>query len=204
MTSVAIHQPNYLCWTPWWQKAVDADIFVILDHVQLNYRGYTRKVEIHGTTLTIPIKKQYKFSPIIDVEIDNTQPWRRKHTNAIHHIYSKYPRYEETSKQILSTYKMISTHLIQHNMRIIYTIRRLLGIKTKMIKSSTLNLETHGAELIREIIDLMGADTYITGASWKKYMNKKIVQGIKIKESTYRDTRPILDLIFNGEKLEKT
>jgi len=204
MISVAIHQPNYLCWTPWWQKLVDADIFVILDHVQLNHRGYTRKVEIHGTTLTIPIKKQYKFSPIMDVKIDNTQPWRRKHIKTIHHIYSKYPLYKELADQILAPYNTTSSLLVENNMHFIHTIKRILDIDTEMIKSSELNLKTHGANLIREIIDHTGADTYITGTSWKNYINKQILKGIKIKESTYRDTRPILDLVFNGEKLERT
>jgi len=203
MTSVAIHQPNYLPWTPYWQKMVDADLFVYLDHVQIDHRGYTRKVEIHGQKLSVPIKKEHKFSPITEVEIDYGQPWRRQHTNAIHHIYAHYPRYDELSKKITSCY-FPTQKLVELNLLLIGRIRSILGIGTKTIRSSEMTTTKKGAELIREIIDTVGADTYITGSSWKKYTPPETLEGIKIVESEYKDTRPILDLVFEGKKLGRT
>lgn len=180
---------------------VDADLFVYLDHVQLDHRGYTRKVEIHGQTLSVPIKKKHKFSPITEVEIDHSQPWRRQHTGTIHHIYAQYPKYDERYREIQSCY-FPAQKLIELNLLLIGRIRSILGIRTRTIRSSEMVTTKKGAELIREIIDKVGADTYITGTSWKKYIPTKTMKGITISESSYTNTSPILDIVFEGKKIE--
>ena len=43
MTVVAIHQPHYLPWLPYLDKADSCDIFVYLDNVQFQKRGFQNR-----------------------------------------------------------------------------------------------------------------------------------------------------------------
>jgi len=60
MTTVAIHQPQYLPWMPYFQKLSQADCFVFLDNVQYQSRGLQNRNQVKGPNgavwLTVPVK----------------------------------------------------------------------------------------------------------------------------------------------------
>jgi len=179
---------------------VDADIFVLLDHVQLDHRGFTRKVEFPEQTLSVPINKHDKFIAINKVRIDESQPWRRKHFRFLQMRYtgSHFPARLAVLKGLM---EYNPGFLIDLNSRLLMQIKTWLKIGTPTFWSSDLGIESHGRELIRDIIDLFGADTYVTGSSWSKYIPPEMMEDITIMESSYRDKRPVLDLVFGGERV---
>src|ERR671923_195501 len=83
---VAIHQPNFLPWLGWFDKAARADVFVLLDHVQFprTSRGtYVNRVKLlvngSGKWVTAPIVRSGGSMQRIDeVRVDDAQPWREK------------------------------------------------------------------------------------------------------------------------------
>ena len=79
MTSILIHQPEYLPWINLFNKLKQSDIFVFLDNVQYNRRSYQNrnliKTKNGSEYLTVPIKKQPRETLIKDILINNTVNW---------------------------------------------------------------------------------------------------------------------------------
>jgi hypothetical protein len=78
---VAAHQPNLFPWLGFFDKMRDSDVFVLLDAVPFNRRGYQHRVRI-GTPsgvqwLTLPVLKKGRYGePTDQVRIDDSRPWR--------------------------------------------------------------------------------------------------------------------------------
>ena len=83
---VTIHQPQYLPWLGYFDKADRADIFVLLDNVQYTKNDWQNRNKIRTSQgaqwLTVPIISNLG-QKISDVKIDNTKNWRKAHLNAI-------------------------------------------------------------------------------------------------------------------------
>ena len=95
---LAIHQLHYLPWLRYFHKIASADVFVVLDNIQFNKNGWQNRNKIKtdqgSLILTVPVIQ--KMAQLLsEVEIDNKQPWRRKHWGAICSHYRKAPFFKE-------------------------------------------------------------------------------------------------------------
>jgi len=61
---IAIHQPNFLPWFPFFEKMDQCDIFIILTETQYEKNGFTNRCKVNGKWWTNPIDKGLR--PIID------------------------------------------------------------------------------------------------------------------------------------------
>src|SRR5262245_61030054 len=89
---LAAHQLHYLPWLRYFHKIAQSDVFVILDNIQFTKNDWHNRNKIKGPQgamiLTVPVL--HKFGqPLSEVQIDNKQPWRRKHWGSISGNYSK-------------------------------------------------------------------------------------------------------------------
>jgi hypothetical protein len=89
---VAIHQPHYLPWLGYLAKWAAADLLVFLDTVQYEKNGWQNRNRIRTAGgahwLTVPVHA-HLGTPITDVAVDTTQPWRARHLRAIEHAYAR-------------------------------------------------------------------------------------------------------------------
>lgn len=76
-----------------------SDVFVFLDDMQFARRSWQSRNRIltanSELTLTVPVRKHDRDTPISAIEIDDSQAWRDKHLAAIRHAYGKRPGFEE-------------------------------------------------------------------------------------------------------------
>ena len=91
---VAMHQPNFIPWLGFFYRLAHADIFILVDSVQLSAYSYTNRVGIRFTEgarwLTVPVK--HNFGQLIkDVAIVQTKPWRATHLATLRMCYGRYP-----------------------------------------------------------------------------------------------------------------
>ncbi|MBI4722404.1 MAG: WbqC family protein [Candidatus Stahlbacteria bacterium] len=222
---VACHQPNYLSWLGIFHKLKSADVFVVLDVVQFprgtSFVNRNRIKTPNGQLwLTVPVKKKgLGLQSIYEVEIDNTHNWRKKHLWSLVHSYKRAPYFYDYIEYLEKIYENEWTKLIALNLELLNKISEWLGIGTKIICSQELFKETKetiptGSDLIIQICKSLGAETYLSGAGGKKYIDieKFKVQGIKVKYNSlvlkaypqlWGDFIPnlsIIDLLFNCGK----
>ena len=54
---IAIHQPNFIPWYPFFQKVKEADIFIILTHCQFEKNNYQNRFNVNNQWYTMRVKK---------------------------------------------------------------------------------------------------------------------------------------------------
>jgi hypothetical protein len=166
-----ILQPTYLPWAGYFEMIDASEIFVVFDHVQFVKKSWHHRNRIKGPNgeilLTIPVRKMSRNSRICDIEIcyEGSNPIE-KHWNTISKSYGKSRYFKDYESIFAGIYSERPKYLRDFNVKIISTICDLIGIKTKIIFSSELNLaEEHldKSEKVAALCDKAGI-TYLYDA----------------------------------------
>lgn len=216
---VCIHQPQYLPYCGFFHKLSLSDTFVLLDDVQFIDRGFIHRNKIKvpegGDWITIPLIYN-KRDLINKIKINNNLSWSEKHLKAIKRNYGKARYFQKYFSSLESIYNKKWNLLVDFDKELILYIIKELGIKIRIIKSSSLNVEGVGTDRLINICKVIGADTYISGPGGKKYMDEKKFEKEKIKliyqnfqhpvyeqrfDKKFIPNLSIIDLLFNyGDK----
>lgn len=216
---IAIHQPEFMPWPGFFNKMALADLYVVLDNVQFKKRYFENRNQIvspNGRVFFagVPVITKTRYTQTINqVEIDNTKHWKEKLISKIYHNYCKAPFFGDYFKKLMELIEEKEFHLlIDLNMALIAFFRKVLGIITPIITSSSLNLQDyHGSDLILQLCLGQRADVYLCGVSGKNYLKledfekKDIqVQWLDYRSPVYGQLCPdfipalsSLDLLFN-------
>ncbi len=174
---VAAHQPNYLPWIGYFHKIVKSDLFIILDHVEFSRRGFINRNRVKGPNgpvwLTVPVKAHGRMR-IIDVTIDDTKDWRRKHSITLQAFYGKAPYFDEVYPALKDIYEREWDKLADFNIEIIMRIVRLLNIDCEFVKSSTLNPQGKKMDMIINLCKKVGGDVYFSGRGARRYQDPDV------------------------------
>lgn len=147
-----------------------SDIFVLFDTAQFVMRDFHKRNKIKGPTgafwLTIPIPSNDCYlKRILDVPLPRERKWAEKHLKSIIYCYKKAPYFEKYIGFFEELYTNLPERLVELNEKIILYLKDCFDIKTKIIKSSELEL-TEGlksTEILIDILKKVGADKYISG-----------------------------------------
>lgn len=217
---LAIHQPNFLPWSGYFHKMASADIFLLLDTVQYVKSEYDNRCKIKTADgeqwLTVPVSTPKINTLSRDVKISNNVDWKKLHKKTITYNYSKSPYFEKYESMLTDTYNANSESLLELNIVLIYNIKKLLGIETRLILTSELpenNLK--GTELLLYYCEEFNADSYLSGSGGKQYLNEELFMekkmGLEYQNyvpikypqlfGDFIENLSIIDLIFNcGEE----
>jgi len=212
---VAIHQPNFLPWLGFFYKMLKSDIFVFLDNVQYSKNSYQNRVKIKtpqgAIWLTVPVS--HKFGQLTsEVEINNEEPWRKKHLKTLELNYKKTSFFKEVFELLQEIYlKKEWELLVDFNIELIFGISKFLGIKTETIRASSLNVSGKSTDLLISIAKELNASTYLSGKGGAIYQDEEKfkAKGINLVYSDFRhpvytqawgefiEGLSIIDLLFN-------
>ena len=211
---VAAHQPNYIPWIGYFHKILKSDIFIILDHVQFSRRGFINRNRVKGPKgtvwLTVPVRVHGAMR-IMDVPIDNTKKWNKKHADSLKAFYAKAPYFKEVYSILQDIYESRWENLAELNIEIIMRIVNMLDIERKFIRYSTLKPQGKKMDMIIELCKKVGATVYFSGKGAMKYQDPKVFEenGIKLVYQEFEhpvypqrfgefiSNLSILDMLFN-------
>jgi len=180
---VAIHQPNFLPWLGYFDRMVNADLFVLLDHVQFERRNYQNRtlVRLEGEArwLTVPVVQLSQKERIVEKRVDNpaeetTRWWGPNSFNTLRYAYRKAPHFEEYAPRVKALLETRWEKLVDLNIATLEFAREALGIRTPMIRSSTLGVEGQRSELLLNICKKVGATAFLGGMGGSRaYLDKE-------------------------------
>ena len=216
---VAIHQPNYLPYIGFFQKMALADVFVILDMVQFSRDSFTQRTRIRtkddSMWLTIPIEKENYYKPINDVILPKDKTWFKKHKSSIVANYSRCKHFDSSFVDEYYSGCEKFTKLQEFNERGINYLKDQIGIQTRTVRASELDLSMglKSTDLLIEILERVGSDTYLSGLGGKKYIDesKFVAKRIELKYVDYEHFQyqqrwggfqphmSALDFVFNSD-----
>lgn len=163
---VGIHQPHYLPWLRYVHKIARSDVFVLLDDVQYSKNGWQNRNKIKGAQgwmyLTVPVKDAFGRL-ISDVGINNQERWREKHWNALRTNYARAPYFARYGDELGTVYAREWSMLGELALTMLDRLLSVLGVDTRIVRSSTLGIPGKGTERLVGICKALGATTYLTG-----------------------------------------
>jgi len=171
---ISVHQPQFLPWLGYFDKINSSDVFVLLDDVQFKKNEWQNRNRIKTAQeeqwLTVPVLHIFG-QKICDVKINNNENWKKKHLNAIALNYSKTPFYQDYRDFFEKIYTQDWETLYEINSCFIIELCKILGIKTKIVKSSDYEKSEEPTQRLVDLCKTFKADTYISGADGPQYMN---------------------------------
>lgn len=168
---VAIHQPQYLPWVPFFDKLDACDLFVFLDTVQFQRRGVQNRNQILGPDgplwLTVPVNAS-RETLIKDVTIAEN-PWQHAHIRSIETAYKKTSYFPTYGPELLELLGRKWKRLVDLNIATTEFLMKALGITTRWVRASELTVTGAKQDLILDICTACGATEYLSGTGARAY-----------------------------------
>ena len=176
MKTAVIMQPTYLPWLGYFDLMDQSDVFVLLDSIQFDKRSWQQRNRIktaHGELfLTVPVlSKGRREQKICDVEIDASRRFGYKHISTVRNAYSR----AEFLDKYITDFEAIESknhrYLVDLNIELIEWFRGNLGIKTQLLRSSSMNVQGTNVDLLVAICQYVGATEYLSPLGSKVYID---------------------------------
>jgi hypothetical protein len=219
VTTVAIHQPNYIPWPGYFHKLAACDVFVYLDAVQYprgqSFAPRNRIKTPNGVTfLTIPVsvpKGTEGKASYLEVEFADAK-WRKKHLATVEQSYARAPHFDEVFPLYRRGLEAGET-FVDLNVGLIDAFASYVGIETRRVRLSEL-LPSFGqkTELILDVCRALDATAYLSGSGGgREYTDEALLKehGIDLRFDEFEvpeypqlwgDFEPnlsVLDLLLN-------
>ncbi len=177
---VTVMQPAYLPWLGYFERIARSDLFISLDHVNMDANSKTKfanrnkiRTSDGWTWLTVPVRSKGLHENLMldKIEIENSISWRRKHWRSIEANYRRAPYFGDTAPRLSEIFDREWTHLVPMCDAWHTLFCELLGLTTQTIKSSTLPIRSEKQQLILDLCREKGATTYVSGPFGRDYLN---------------------------------
>jgi hypothetical protein len=203
MTTIAIHQPNYLPYLGFFDKMVKSEIFVIHDDVQFNKRDFQQRNKIRTFEgwkwLSVPIKKESK--PISEINIINEKQknkphWFESHFRDIRANYVDTEFFNLYEKQLEQIYNRDCEKLIDLNMSLIKFLIKAFDIEVELLYASEFGFESTSTQKIIDIVNALDGDSYLSGTGGYNYLDTSLFGDVTV---TFQDFQhPVYRQRYDG------
>jgi hypothetical protein len=190
---LSAHQPAYLPWLGYFDKVHRCDIFVFLDSVQFEKNSFTNRNKIKTPQgelwLTVPVRsKGHTTGTMTSLEIESRENWRKKHLGSLFANYKKATRFTELYAKLEALYAREQSLLAELCWEHLQFWLEALGLQRQVVKSSQLPITSSKSLLVLDLCKHFGADTYISGALGKDYLDMDSFHeaGIRVVFQEYR------------------
>jgi len=210
------HQPVYLPWLGLFHKIALADMFISFNQVQYQPKDWNNRNRIKTNSgpiwLSVPVLRSgYLEKTISDIEVDNSQPWAKKHWKSISLAYGKAPYFKLYADFFEDIYNRKWSHLVELNEYMLEGLLDILGIKVPVRKADEWQFNGEKSDLVLDMCLQVEADSYIFGAQGSNYADQKSFEqnGVKTYFQNYQHPvypqlhgefetgLSIIDLLFN-------
>jgi hypothetical protein len=174
------------------------------------------KTAVGPQLLSVPVlSKGYLEKPNIEIPLDPSQNWQKKHWSSIKLAYIKSPYFESYKDFFVEVYTKKWNTLCELNENLIKHFFKEFKINIEFVTCLNLGARGTKSDRIIDICKKMNADLFIFGSGGKNYADIDLFKKEKIKVYFQNYVHPIypqlygefipnlsvLDLLFNcGEK----
>ena len=180
---VVISQPMYFPWIGFLSQLSMANTIIWLDDVQFSKGSFTNRIQIKNSNkinwLTCNLKGKGTNQLINQIELSNTDVVS-KQRNQINNCFKKSLHQSDALYTFDKTWEKhynLSDTIINSTLSLCDSI----GIKLPtQYRSSALNIKGSGSERVKNLVQKVGGDAYLTGHGALKYLNHCNFESSKI------------------------
>lgn len=128
---------------------------------------------------------------ILDVEIDNRLPWRRKHRSTIEQLYARAPFLDEGLPRLIEILEKPWHRLVDLDIATTDWLAREFAINTPRFRSSTLGVGGDRNERLLNLCRHFGATRYLTGDAARDYLDVSGFEAIGVDVEWHGYRHPV-------------
>jgi len=188
---VTIHQPHFMPWLGYLHRMAQADLFIVLDHVQFERGNYQNRtmIRMNGEPrwLTVPVVHGSQKERIVEKQIDQTLAdtprwWSMAHYQTIRQAYREARYLGEYAPALRRVFETRWTRLVDLNAALLEFLRASFGIRTQLVRSSELVAEGAKSELVLNLCKAVGADALLVGLGGsREYLDKAAFEAAGVR-----------------------
>ncbi len=201
---VVIHQPDFAPHLGFFNRFINADLYVVLDHVQFvngSSRAWTHRDKIKTPQgekwLTISTKKSPRDTPINKIELSNSIDWRDKNIQLLESSYNKAEYFSEIMPEVKNLYSTNCNSLSEFNIKSIKMLMNMLDVKIPLVVSSEMQTVGSKNELLISILQEVNASHYLSGLGASGYMDVKKFNDAGIEVVWQEFSHPVYPQLFD-------
>lgn len=185
---LAIMQPYFMPYIGYWQLMNAVDTYVVYDNIEYTKKGWfnRNRILLNGKDylFTIPLKKDSDYLDVCERSVADDFK-KEKLLNMFSEAYRKSPYYNNIYPEIEKMVLYSDTNLFKYIYNSICIVKEHLGIKTKIIISSSINIDhsLKGKDKVIAICKELGASKYYNAIGGQSLYDKTEFQnnGIDLK-----------------------
>lgn len=215
---LAAHQPNFFPWLGYFNKIHRADVFVILDDVQMIKTGssWVNRVNLvinkEARFYSIPVVRPSGTIMIKDAVISDSK-WKKRLISTLEMSYGRHPYYKANIDLIKGLIDGGTDNLCEFNLSVIRQLVSVLGLGyNKLRLASEMDIKSTATQRLIDLTKLNCCESYLEGGGASGYQEDDLfkAQGVSlIKQNFIHPTYPqkdsaqfimglsILDPLFN-------
>jgi hypothetical protein len=172
-TVVVIHQPDFLPHIGFFHRLLNADVFIILDHIPLSKSGWVHRDKIKTAAgeewVTVPVKKIGSQPIIGSAEIDYNHHYG-KIIRTIEAQYRRAPYFRDLFPPMRDILESMPQRLIDLNLELLRLLLTWYDIRVdRMPLSSTLQVASKRSQMNADLIIAVEGATYLSGPGARAY-----------------------------------
>jgi len=172
--SLCVLQPGYIPWLGFFDQMARSDIFVFYDDVQFDKNGWRNRNRVKSPQgphwLTVPVRGGLG-QVILDVRIDDAQPWARKHLSTVRHFYGRAPHLPAYLPELEELLLRPWSHLVDLDLAVVALLCRWLGLERETYRSSQLGVGGERSDRLLALCRHFGCDRYLSGDAARSYLD---------------------------------
>ncbi len=174
---LAIMQPYFFPYIGYWQLISAVERFVVYDDVNYIVRGWVNRNRIlvngNPSYITVPLDHASQNKKINEINVQESDVWRKKMLRTISGAYCKANYYNEVYPVIEELIQYHARNLSEYLTYSLVNLARYIGIGAEFVKSSTIykNSNLSGQDRILDICMQESATTYINAYGGIKLYN---------------------------------
>jgi hypothetical protein len=188
---VGIIQSNYIPWRGYFDFIDSVDLFVFHDDLQYTKGDWRNRNKIKTANglkwLTVPVHYCQTTQLICETAIDYSTKWQINHKNQIKASYRETPFLSDVLFLLEEAYSYNDKTISQLNIRLIRMICAYLKIETPFVMSAEYGLTGAKTERLIQLLNQLGASTYVSGPSANNYLDENLFResGIDLEYKKY-------------------
>ena len=187
--TIAIHQPEYFPWLGFVDKAIRADVFVLLDTVQFDRSSLQHRAKVMASNgpawMTMPFV--HRFPQRIDEVLFADSRWPSKHLKTLQASYGRAPGFASATERLSAYYATEWRRLVDATVESARMLLDAFGVQAKVVRASEIGVSGEKADLVLGLCRELGATRYLSGRTGASYLDAGAFEtaGVEIAVQTF-------------------
>lgn len=196
MTRVVVHQPDFAPWLGFFDRLLDADVFVVLDDAQFLRRGWHHRDKIKtrqgADWLTLSVQKTGRETTIDRVMLwPERESWVPDCLNLIAANYRGAAHFGAVFPRIHALFEKPFARLIEINFAFLEFAYEMLDLRPRVRFASELSVTAARSHRLVDLVKAVGGTRYLTGTGSLDYLDFDLFRARGIEIDVQKFAHPV-------------